>query len=97
LEILEKIKKDGFEPEEIERAKNRLIGSQKLSLQSNLSISEDMAVNEVLGLGWNYGSLYENLVKSVTQEDIKNLIKTFLKKEKAVLFILGKNENRKNK
>ena len=96
-EILEKIKKDGFEPEEIERAKNRLIGSQKLSLQSNLSISEDMAVNEVLGLGWNYSSLYENLVKSVTQEDIKNLIKTFLKKERSVLFILGKNENRNNK
>ena len=89
-EILEKIKKDGFEPEEIERAKNRLIGTQKLSLQSNLSISEDMAVNEVLGLGWNYSSLYENLVKSVTQEDIKNLIKTFLKKERSVLFILGK-------
>ena len=96
-EILEKIKKDGFEPEEIERAKNRLIGSQKLSLQSNLSISEDMAVNEVLGLGWNYSSLYENLVKSITQEDIKNLIKTFLKKERSVLFILGKNENRNNK
>ena len=96
-EILEKIKKDGFEPEEIERAKNRLIGTQKLSLQSNLSISEDMAVNEVLGLGWNYSSLYENLVKSITQEDIKNLIKTFLKKEKSVLFILGKNENRNNK
>jgi len=96
-EILEKIKKDGFEPEEIERAKNRLIGTQKLSLQSNLSISEDMAVNEVLGLGWNYSSLYENLVKSVTQEDIKNLIKTFLKKDRSVLFILGKNENRNNK
>ena len=96
-EILEKIKKDGFEPEEIERAKNRLIGTQKLSLQSNLSISEDMAVNEVLGLGWNYSSLYENLVKSITQEDIKNLIKTFLKKERSVLFILGKNENRNNK
>ena len=89
-EILEKIKKEGIEPEEIERAKNRLIGTQKLSLQSNLSISEDMAVNEVLGLGWNYSSLYENLVKSVTQEDIKNLIKTFLKKERSVLFILGK-------
>ena len=56
-----------------------------------------MAVNEVLGLGWNYSSLYENLVKSVTQEDIKNLIKTFLKKERSVLFILGKNENRNNK
>ncbi|MDF2952873.1 MAG: putative Zn-dependent peptidase [Thermodesulfobacterium sp.] len=100
-EILEEIKKEGLSPEEIERAKNRLIGSQKLSLQSNLSISEDMAINEVLGLGWNYSSFYENLVKSVTQEDIKSIIDTFLKKDKAVLFVLGKNleknENRKNK
>ena len=72
-----------------------------MSLQSNLSISEDMAINEVLGLGWNYSSFYENLVKSVTQEDIKSIVDAFLKKDKAVLFVLGKNleknENRKNK
>jgi len=96
-EILEEIKTHGLLPEEIERAKNRLIGSLKLELQSNLSISEEMAINEVLGLGWNYSLLYENLVKSVTDEDIKNLIKTFFKRENAVLFILGKNENRNYK
>jgi len=60
-----------------------------------------MAINEVLGLGWNYSSFYENLVKSVTQEDIKSIVDAFLKKDKAVLFVLGKNleknENRKNK
>jgi len=96
-EILEEIKTKGLLPEEIERAKNRLIGSLKLELQSNLSISEEIAVNEVLGLGWNYSFLYENLVKSVTDEDIKNLIETFFKRENAVLFILGKNENRNHK
>jgi len=96
-EILEEIKTKGLLPEEIERAKNRLIGSLKLELQSNLSISEEMAINEVLGLGWNYSLLYENLVKSVTDEDIKNLIETFFKRENAVLFILGKNENRNHK
>jgi len=96
-EILEEIKTHGLLPEEIERAKNRLIGSLKLELQSNLSISEEMAINEVLGLGWNYSLLYENLVKSVTDEDIKNLIETFFKRENAVLFILGKNENRNHK
>ena len=68
-----------------------------MELQSNLSISEEMAINEVLGLGWNYSLLYENLVKSVTDEDIKNLIETFFKRENAVLFILGKNENRNHK
>ena len=96
-EILEEIKTHGLLPEEIERAKNRLIGSLKLELQSNLSISEEMAINEVLGLGWNYSFLYENLVKSVTDEDIKNLIETFFKRENAVSFILGKNENRNHK
>ncbi len=100
-EILEDIKKEGLSPEEIERAKNRLIGSEKLGLQSNLSIAEELAVNEVLGLGWNYSYLYPDLVKSVTQKDIRHIIKTFLKKENAVLFVLGKNleknENRKDK
>ncbi len=89
-EILEDISKHGLTPEEIEKAKNRLIGSLKLGLQSNLSIAEDMAVNEVLNLGWNYSSFYENMVKSVTQEDIKNIIKKYLVKDRAVLFILGK-------
>ncbi|PMP98027.1 MAG: hypothetical protein C0169_01020, partial [Thermodesulfobacterium geofontis] len=96
-EILEEIKKHGLLPEEIERAKNRLIGSQKLTLQSNLSIAEDLAVNEVLGLGWNYSYFYETLVKAVTQEDIKYLIENFLKRENAVLLVLGKNENRNHK
>ncbi len=89
-EILEEIKTHGLLPEEIKRAKNRLIGSQKLNLQSNLSISEEIAINEVLGLGWNYNFLYENLVNSVKDKDIKTLIETFFKRENAVLFILGK-------
>jgi len=92
-EILENIKKEGLTQAEIQRAKNRLIGSLKLSLQSNLSIAEDLAINEVLGLGWNYSYLYEDLVNSITEEDIKALIVKFLKKENALLFILGKNEN----
>ncbi len=95
-EILENIKNNGLTLSEIERAKNRLIGSQKLSLQSNLSIAEDLTINEILGLGWEYSYLYEKLVKSITQEDIKELITKFLKKENALLFILGRNDNRKN-
>ncbi|WP_038056636.1 M16 family metallopeptidase [Thermodesulfobacterium hydrogeniphilum] len=89
-EILENISKNGLTEAEIKKAKNRLIGKLKIGLQSNISIAEDMAVNEVLKLGWNYSSIYENLVKSITQEDIKNLISKYFKKDKAVLFILGK-------
>ncbi len=89
-EILEDISKNGLTQEEIERAKNRLIGEEKLSLQSNLSKAEDMAVNEVLGLGWDYYLKYEKLVNEVTHEGIKNLINKYLTKDKSVLLILGK-------
>ena len=89
-EVLEDISKHGLTKQEIQKAKNRLIGTTKLGLQSNLSISEDMAVNQVLGLGWNYSFEYEKLLNSVTQKDIAEVIKKYLTKDKAVLFVLGK-------
>lgn len=89
-EILEEISQKGLTSEEIERAKNRLLGKLKLGLQSNLTKAEDMAVNEVLNLGWDYSQKYENMLQSIKQEDIQKFIKTYLKKDNAVLFILGK-------
>jgi zinc protease len=89
-EILEEISQKGLTSEEIERAKNRLLGKLKLGLQSNLAKAEDMAVNEVLKLGWDYSQKYENMLQSIKQEDIQKFIKTYLKKDNAVLFILGK-------
>lgn len=90
FEILEKIKKEGLRPEELERGKNRLLGRHRLSLQSNLSKAEDMAVNEVLGLGWNYSEKYEALVKEITSQNIRRAIQDYLDPSKAFLFILGK-------
>ena len=88
--ILEDIYKNGLTQKEIKRAKNQLIGRLKLGLQSNLSKAEDISVNEVLHLGWDYSSKYEKLIKKVSQKDIKNIIKKYLKRENAVLFVLGK-------
>jgi len=88
--ILEDIQQHGLTKEEIKRAKNRLIGSTKLSLQSNISIAEDFAVNQVLGLGWDYSKNYEKFINSVTQKDIKEVIKKYLTRDKAVLFVLGR-------
>ena len=89
-EILEEVSKKGLTLEEIERAKNRLLGKLKIGLQSNLAKSEDIAVNEVLNLGWDYSQNYENMLQYIKQEDIQKFIKTYLKKDNAVLFILGK-------
>lgn len=90
FEILDTIKKEGLTQEELEKAKRRVLGRYLIGLQSNLSKAEDMAVNEVLGLGWNFSKRYEEKVKKVSSEDIKRLIEGFLKKEEAFLLILGK-------
>lgn len=89
-EILEEITEKGFTEEEIKRAKNRTLGKLKLNLQSNLNKAQDMGVNEVLNLGWDYSLKYEEMLRSITQEDIKVFIKNYLTKENAILFILGR-------
>ncbi len=90
FEILEEIRKNGLSPEELERAKRRLLGRQRMALQSNLAKAEDMAINEALGLGWNFSSRYEELVRATNQDDIKNLIEKYLHKDRAFLLILGR-------
>jgi len=89
-QILDYIYKHGLTKEEIQKAKNKLIGNLELGLQSNIAISEDMAVNQVLGLGWDYSQKYASFVNKVSQKDIREVIRKYLKRDKAVLLILGK-------
>lgn len=89
-EILKEISEKGLSEEEINRAKNRILGRYKLSLQSNLGKAEDMAINEVIGLKWDYFQKFEQLVRMVTKEDLQNIINTYLTKENAFLLMLGK-------
>ncbi len=88
-EILETLQKEGLTEVELARAKKRLLGRYRLSRQSNLAKAEDMAINQVLGLGWNYSERLESLVKQVTPEKIKGLIKDYLRPDRAYLYILG--------
>ncbi len=91
MKILEKISSDGLTQEEIERGKNRLLGRYRLSLQSNIAKAKDMALNEVLGLGWDYQKKYEEKIKKVDAERLKDIINKYLKKDRAYLLILGPN------
>ncbi len=90
FEVLSILKRDGFSERDLERAKNRLLGRYKMSLQSNLSKAEDMAINEVLGLGWDFSDKYEEQIKNITLTSLKEAIEEFLEENKAFLFILGK-------
>jgi len=91
FEILEKAATDGFSQEEVERGKNRLLGRYRISLQSNIAKAEDMALNEVLGLGWDFQKKYEEEIKKVDEERLKEMVKKYLNKDRSYLLILGPN------
>lgn len=74
--IREHLKRVTTEPvpeSELTTAKNMLLIAHEMQKESLDSQAQDAAVNEVLGLGWNYESHYPDLVKAVTAEQVQAL------------------------
>ncbi len=58
---------------ELEKAKETLLVGLKLSRETLSSQASDAAINEVLGLGWDYSRRYPDLVKAVSANQIRDL------------------------
>lgn len=58
---------------ELDRAKEAMLVGQKLGRETMDAQSASAALNEVLGLGWDYDTKYPELVKSVTAKQIQTL------------------------
>ncbi len=80
--------------DELKRAKNWLIGNYETELQTNLSQALDRALNEALGLGFNYFYRYIEGIKSVTVEDVVRAAQEVLKTDAYVLVTLEPLEER---
>ena len=52
---LERVRTQAVAPQELEQAKKYMTGSYEISLQSNAAQSEELAFNELYGLGHNHG------------------------------------------
>ncbi|MFN3504720.1 MAG: M16 family metallopeptidase [Caldimicrobium sp.] len=92
FEVIEKLKKDKFSERDLERAKNRLLGKYRMSLQSNLAKAEDMAVNEVLGLGWDFSAKYQDQIQNISTNDLIQTLEEFIHEKNSFLLILGKEK-----
>ena len=58
---------------ELEKAKETMLVGLKLSRQTLASQASDAALNEVLGLGWDYSRHYPDLVKAVSPNQVRDL------------------------
>ncbi len=70
LENIDLIKTKKVDDQTLDRAKNMCITMNKMSLQTIASQSSNAALNEIIGLGSNYDSVYPSLIKKVTPEDV---------------------------
>ncbi len=86
---LYRIQEDIPEMAEVERAKNWLIGRYQIALQTPGAKAMDMAINELLGLGYDFSDRYPELIKKVSPQDVVLAAKRYFNSHAYVLVTVG--------
>jgi len=66
------------EKEEIQRARQYILGKYLVGRQTNSALAHSMSVNEMLGLGWEWGETFPDRIEAVTARDIRAAAETYL-------------------
>jgi zinc protease len=61
----------GIRPDELDRAKNQIIADYEMSLQDNLAVAMNCALDELYGLGYQHAFDTKRRFSAVTAEDVK--------------------------
>ena len=86
-----KLLQNGITDDELDRAKNYLVGNFEIGLQRNSAQAAKTAFDETYGLGWDGYKTYSEKILAVTEEDVVNVSKKFIDLDKYTLAIV-KNE-----
>ncbi len=84
---LDKISLKPISEEELERGKDMVITMYEMGLETNEDQAQNTALNEVLGLGYNYGEVYKKEVKKVTVSEILRVAKKYFQNRLTVMTI----------
>lgn len=86
-----KLLEKGINNNELNRAKNYLVGNFEIGLQQNTAQAAKIAFDEIYGLGWDGYKTYSDKIFAVTKEDVVKVSKKFINLDKYTLAIV-KNE-----
>ncbi|MFZ4681571.1 MAG: M16 family metallopeptidase [Terrimicrobiaceae bacterium] len=70
---INKLAKDGLTPEELTRAKKKLLGSEAIRNQSNSAFAATVAIDELIGLGFDNYLKRKDQIEAVTLEDARRV------------------------
>lgn len=89
LAELKKIYDKGITLEELANAKKNIIGTYEISQQKNSAKASSMALSELYGLGYKFSEIYPEKIDNVTLDDIKRVIKKYIKLDAYTMVIVG--------
>jgi zinc protease len=81
----ELLRTEGLTPEELKRAKAKIIGQKKISRADLGHLATTSALDELYGLGWQRSDTDDAKYEAVTLEQIKAVAQKYLKPESAVI------------
>ncbi len=84
----ERIVTQGLADEEIERAREQLVGEFHALLQDNATLSQISALNELYGLGYDHAFRKEERLRAVTGADIQHAARDILDHDQRVISIV---------
>jgi len=65
--------KEGLTPEELDRAKNKILGAEAIRNQSNAAFAQSVAMDELYGLGYDQYLKRRKEIEKVTVEDTRRV------------------------
>lgn len=78
LEQVSRLRSEQVSDEELDRAKNYLIGRFFIDHQTNRKQSWYLGFYETMGLGYQYDELYPQLLEKVTKQDVRRVARKYL-------------------
>jgi zinc protease len=78
LEEFRKVREAPVSDQELQRAQKYLVGSRAIALQTNGAMAEDMAFNELYGMGYLNGREYADKILEVRRQDVERVAREYL-------------------
>jgi len=89
LRELEKITSKAVTKEELERAKQYMVGAYEIDLQRNSTVATQLAFNELYGLDRDEWRILPQKILKITQEDVLKVARKVIKMDQYILSIVS--------
>jgi zinc protease len=86
---IRRIREESVTDQELSDAKDYLIGSFPLRLDTNRRVASFLVQVEFYQLGLDYPERYSDLIRKVTREDVERVARQYLDPEKLITVVVG--------